>query len=54
MVWLLSAVPMYLIWYAEQPWPGGLVGKQLALDLLSALLLGVVASRLLREPAGAV
>ena len=29
---------MYLIWYAEQPWPGGLVGKQLAklaLDLLA-------------------
>jgi hypothetical protein len=30
-----------LLWYAEQPWPGGLVVKQLGLELVSSLIIGV-------------
>jgi hypothetical protein len=30
---------LWLLWYAEQPWPGTLVAKQLALELVSSLLI---------------
>jgi hypothetical protein len=34
-------VPVWLLWYAEQPWPGDLVLKQLGLELLSSIAIGV-------------
>ena len=37
----IGQVPLWVLWYAEQPWPGGLVIKQLLLELAAALLLGV-------------
>lgn len=39
--WLVGQVPLWLLWYAEQPWPGGLVVKQLGLELLSSLIIGL-------------
>ena len=39
-VWAMAQVPLWLIWYAEQPWPGALVVKQLLLELLSSLIIG--------------
>ena|SRR2546421_13107771 len=33
--------PLWLIWYAEQPWPVSLVVKQLALELVSSLIIGM-------------
>jgi hypothetical protein len=30
---------LYLLWYAEQPWPGSLVVKQLGLELVSSLMI---------------
>ena len=39
--WMMGQVPLWLLWYAEQPWPGSLVVKQLALELVSSLLIGV-------------
>jgi hypothetical protein len=39
--WLIGQVPLWLLWYAEQPWPGGLVVKQLGLELVSSLIIGV-------------
>jgi hypothetical protein len=39
--WLIGQVPLWLLWYAEQPWPGGLVVKQLGLELMSSLIIGV-------------
>lgn len=39
--WMAGQAPLWLLWYAEQPWPGQLVIKQLALELVSSLLLGV-------------
>jgi hypothetical protein len=39
--WVVGQVPLWLLWYAEQPWPGGLVVKQLGLELLSSLIIGL-------------
>ena len=47
--WLISAAPQWLLWYAQQPWPGTLVVKQLGLELVAALILGVVVSVMSRR-----
>jgi hypothetical protein len=39
--WTLGQVPVWLLWYAQQPWPGSLVVKQLALELVSSILIGL-------------
>lgn len=39
--WAMSQVPVWLLWYAQQPWPGSLVVKQLGLELVSSLLVGL-------------
>ncbi|HLG53824.1 MAG TPA: hypothetical protein VI485_00750 [Vicinamibacterales bacterium] len=39
--WMMGQAPLWLLWYAEQPWPGDLVVKQLGLELLSSLVIGV-------------
>ena len=39
--WVAGQAPLWLLWYAEQPWPGSLVLKQLGLELVSSLVLGL-------------
>jgi hypothetical protein len=39
--WMMGQAPLWLIWYAEQPWPGVLVAKQLGLELVSSLIVGL-------------
>jgi hypothetical protein len=39
---IVGQAPHWLLWYAEQPWPGTLVVKQLVLELASALVIGMV------------
>ena len=39
--WLMGQVPLWLLWYAEQPWSGDLVAKQLGLELVSSLVIGL-------------
>ena len=39
--WTMSQVPVWLIWYAQQPWPGVLVLKQLGLELVSSIVTGL-------------
>jgi hypothetical protein len=39
--WLVGQAPLYLLWYAEQPWPDSLVVKQLGLELLASLAIGL-------------
>lgn len=39
---LLIAVPLYLVYYAVQPIPGMLVVKQIVLDSISLVLMGIV------------
>jgi len=52
LAWLLGPVPMYLLWFAEQPWPGSLPAKQLPLELGATIALGLVAAKLV--PGGVV
>jgi hypothetical protein len=51
--WMIGQVPLWLLWYAEQPWPDSLVVKQLVLELISALAIGLVVAAMAR-PAMAV
>jgi hypothetical protein len=46
--WCIGQVPLWLLWYAEQPWPDTLVLKQLSLELVSSLILGLVVAGLAR------
>jgi len=46
--WLIGPAPMFLLWYAEQPWPGAIVMKQLPYELVIALLLALTAGAMLR------
>ncbi len=39
---LATTVPGYLIWFAVQPWPAGLVAKQITFSTLAMLLLGLL------------
>ena len=48
LAYLLGPVPMYLLWFAEQPWPSSLLVKQLPLELLTFLILGTVAGSIVR------
>jgi hypothetical protein len=41
LAWIMGQVPLWLIWYAEQPWPGSLVVKQLGLELVSSIAIGL-------------
>jgi hypothetical protein len=48
--WAIGQVPLWLIWYAQQPWPGSLVIKQLALELASSVAVGLTIAAVLRSP----
>jgi cytochrome bd-type quinol oxidase subunit 2 len=48
-VCLLMTVPMYLIYYAVQPWPGAVVAKQIVYDVIGVLILGVTVAALNRD-----
>jgi hypothetical protein len=45
---MLGQAPLWLLWYAEQPWPDALVVKQLLLELIASLILGLVVAALAR------
>jgi hypothetical protein len=49
--WLIGQVPLFLLWYAEQPWPDTLIVKQLGLELLSSLAIGLTIALVSRLPA---
>ena len=38
---VLMTVPIYLIYYAVQPWPGQVVVKQIVFDVLGMMVMGV-------------
>jgi len=46
----IGQVPLWLLWYAEQPWPGGLVIKQLVLELVASLILGLAIAGTAKPP----
>ena len=39
--WLVGQAPLWMIWYAEQPWPASLFAKQLVLELVASLIVGL-------------
>ena len=39
--WLVGQAPLWMIWYAEQPWPGSLLAKQLVLELVASMIVGL-------------
>jgi hypothetical protein len=43
---LLAPVPVYLIYYAVQPWPGNIVAQQIIGDGLLVIVLGIVVAAL--------
>jgi hypothetical protein len=49
--WLIGPAPMFLLWYAEQPWAGTIVLKQLPYELVIALVLALAAGAILRPRA---
>ena len=48
---VLVTLPGYLIYYAVQPLPGMLVVKQIALDAVSYVVMGIAVAWLYRKPA---
>ncbi len=46
----IDQAPLWLLWYAEQPWPGVLAIKQLTLELAAAVVLGLLVARLAGRP----
>jgi len=48
---LLMIVPLYLIYYVVQPMPGATVAKQIALETILVLVLGLVVAFMYRKPA---
>lgn len=48
LAWLFGPVPMYLLWFAEQPWPLSLTIKQVVLELFTMLVLGTFTAMLYR------
>jgi hypothetical protein len=51
MAWLVGQAPLWLIWYSEQPWPDSLIVKQLGLELMSSLAIGLTIALVSRLPA---
>jgi hypothetical protein len=47
---MLTAVPMYLIYFAVQPMPGDIVAQQIVLGTLGSLIVGMVAAAINRDP----
>jgi hypothetical protein len=47
--WMIGQVPLWLIWYAQQPWPGVLVMKQLGLELLASIVVGLAIAYMARS-----
>lgn len=38
----IGQLPLWVIWYAEQPWPGSLLVKQLVLEFVASVIVGLV------------
>ena len=48
--WTMGQEPCGFCWYAGQPWPGVLVLKQLGLELVSSLVIGLTIATVARVP----
>jgi len=48
-VWLVLAVPSFLIAYAVQPLPESLLWKQLAFEFVNKIILGIATAAIVRK-----
>jgi hypothetical protein len=48
-VWLLWAVPIFLIQYAGQPFPGSMIAKEIGFELPDMLVLGLLTAAFYRK-----
>ena len=48
-MWLLTALPTYLMAYATQPLPEALLWKQLGYEFVSKIVLGIVTAAMVRK-----
>jgi hypothetical protein len=46
--YLVGQAPLWMLWYAEAPWPGSLVVKQLVLELIASLVIGLTIAAVAR------
>jgi hypothetical protein len=47
---VLATIPTYLIYYAVQPMPGGLVLEQIVYDVVAVVIMGIVAAWINQPP----
>ena len=47
---ILMTIPIYLIYYAVQPWPGAVVVKQIVYDVIHVLIMGVAVAAINQGP----
>jgi len=47
---VLTTIPNYLIYYAVQPWPSGVVVRQIIYDVIGRLVMGVVVAAINQGP----
>ncbi len=47
---VLMTIPIYLIYYAVQPWPGAVVVKQIVYDVIHVLIMGVAVAAINQGP----
>ena len=50
---VLMTIPIYLIYYAVQPWPGAVVVKQIVYEVICVLVMGVVVALINQGPKSA-
>ena len=51
--WVMGQLPLWLLWFAQQPWPGNLVLKQLGWEMLASLATGITIAAVAQLPAPA-
>ena len=49
LVWLISSVSRYLIYYSIEPWPLSIVLRQIGYELPMCLLVGITAGAILKK-----
>ena len=46
----ICTIPMYLIYFAVQPYPSDMVAMQIVLDTIASVILGIVVAAVNRDP----
>ena len=52
-VWLITSVAEYIVYYAVQPWPAGVVLMQIAYELVMNVIAGLIVAAIYRSVSSA-